>query len=386
MNKDKKTSTQKAVGKVSNLSSKVQKNITPDDIYTNGIAHTRWATHGKVTEENTHPHNSQNNRFHVVHNGIIENYVELKNKLSRKYHFYSETDSEVIAKLIEDLYTGDLQETLKLTCEQLVWAYAIAVIDTYNPDILIWVKLGSPMIIWEDKSGVYISSDINALWNITSEFISLDDGETVVVQNGKKQVFSLWKEIFKTVEVIDKTYGKADKWSFETFTEKEIAEIPEILQNVFKGRINFETKEIQNETLETLGGYDIENIEIIASGSSYFAGEVWKYWLRSLAGIPTEVRISSEFLYDTFLPNKKNALRIFIPVMRNSWCTWINQSGTTKMMPYILNSKCCRKYYSKNVWYVTLYTLWSRSMSSEHQKYYWSIWGTSSHGYEPWSQ
>ena len=343
INTDGNTFVEKALGKVSELSSKIQEQ-NETQLYQNGIWHTRWATHGKVTLPNTHPHFSQNERFYVVHNGIIENYRELKNSLEKKYEFYSDTDTEVIAKLLEEHDTGDIQKTVKAVCEQLVGAYAIVVIDTQKPDTLVGAKLGSPMIISETPEWVCISSDTHALSGISSEFISLDDGEIAVVHAGKKQIFSLWKEIFKTVEVIENTFGKAEKWEFDTFTEKEIAEVPQILKNVFQGRINFSTKQIQNDTLDELNKYDIENIEIIASGSSYFAGEVGKYWLRDLAGIPTEIRISSEFLYDTFLPNKKTLyvflsqswetadVRESVKIVQQKWCLtfWIvNAVGST---------------------------------------------------------
>ncbi len=331
-NSDKQNYLEKAIWKVSNLASKVKETKDSSINYTSGIAHTRWATHGKVTEANTHPHSSQNERFYVVHNGIIENYMDIKKSLGEKYDFYSETDTEVIAKLIEDSFTGDLQETVKIVCEKLVWAYAIAVIDSENPDTLIWAKLGSPMIIGETDDGVYISSDINTMSAVTGKFISLEDWETVVIKNGKKQIFSLWKEIFKTVEVIDQTFGKADKGDFETFTQKEIAEVPQVLKNVFQWRIDFERKEIRNDTLDELASHDIENIELIASGSSYFAAEVGKYWFKDLSGLPAEVRISSEFLYETFIPNKKTLyiflsqswetadVRESVKIVQQKWC------------------------------------------------------------------
>jgi len=122
---------QKAVGKVSNLANKVEKNLS--GTYTTGIAHTRWATHGTATELNTHPHMSQNERFYVVHNGIIENFKELKKKLAEKYEFYSETDTEVIAKLIEDMYENDLKTTLEKVAKKLTGAYSVAVLDREAP-------------------------------------------------------------------------------------------------------------------------------------------------------------------------------------------------------------------------------------------------------------
>lgn len=311
VNEKKEIFLEKATGKVSNLASKVQKHPHAKDTYQAGIAHTRWATHGKVTLENTHPHVSQNERFYVVHNGIIENYMGIKNILEKKYHFYGDTDSEIIAKLIEDSFDGDLLSTVTKVCEKLVWAYAIVVLDRENPDIIIGAKLGSPMIVGEGDDGVFIASDINAISHVAKEFVSLEDGETVVITHGKKEIYSLGERIIKTSEVIDHNQEMVDKGNFDTFTEKEIYEIPEVIKNVCKGRVDFEKKEIINETLESLGDHEIKRIEIIASGSSYFAGQVGSYWLKTLALIPTEVRISSEFLYDTFLPHKKT-LYIFI--------------------------------------------------------------------------
>jgi len=139
---------EKAIWKVSNLASAVSKNNSSKTIFENWIAHTRWATHWKVTKENTHPHYSSNNRFYVVHNWIIENYIWIKNLLEKKFEFYSETDTEVITKLIEEYFDWNLQSTVENICEKLVWAYAIAVIDRENPEVLIWAKVWSPMIVW----------------------------------------------------------------------------------------------------------------------------------------------------------------------------------------------------------------------------------------------
>lgn len=337
---------EKAVWKVSNLSSAVHKNSKSKNSYENWIAHTRWATHWKVTKENTHPHYSSNERFFVVHNWIIENYMWIKNLLEAKwYKFYSDTDTEVIAKLIEEYFDWDLQNTVEKVCEKMVWAYAIAVIDKENPEVLIWAKLWSPMIVWEGSTWVYISSDINALSNVATEFVSLDDWETVVIKNWSKEIFSMWEKIIKTSEVIDKNFEVADKWDFETFTEKEIADIPEVLKNVFKWRIDFDEKTISNETLEELNTHDIEKIEIIASGSSYFAGQVWAYWFKEIAELPCEVRISSEFLYDKFIPNKKT-LYVFI-----------SQSGETadvRESIKIVKMKWCLTFWIVNVVWSTI--------------------------------
>lgn len=311
INSDKNALLEKAVWKVSNLATKVERNNEKLDNYYSWIAHTRWATHGKVTVENTHPHYSQNERFYVVHNGIIENYMELKESLQKKYTFYSETDTEVISKLVEELFDGDIFSTLEKVTNKLVGAYAIAIIDKENPETLVWAKLGSPMIVGIGDNGVFLSSDINAISNVAHEFTTLEDNETVSIKNGNYTVYSLGEVVKKETEEVDDRFETADKGIFETFTEKEIHEIPTVLRNALKGRINFETKEIKNETLSALNEYEIENIEIIASGSSYFAWVVWASWFKEIAQIKTEVRISSEFLYETFIPSKKT-LYIFM--------------------------------------------------------------------------
>lgn len=309
---------EKAIWKVSNLAAKVEKKLDKKNNFTCWIAHTRWATHGKVTLENTHPHHSENARFYVVHNWIIENYMSLKEELEKKYSFYWQTDTEVIAKLLEKLFDGDIVSTVEKVTKKLVWAYSIAVVDSQNPSVLIGAKLWSPMVVWVGESGIFLSSDINALWKVATEFTTLDDNETVIIKNWKYNIYSLaWEKINKETEAITDNMWLADKWSFETFTEKEINEVPQVLKNALKWRINFETKTINNETLEELNSLEIKHIEIIASGSSYFAWVVWKNWFEELAWIKTEVRVSSEFLYENFIPNKKT-LYIF---MSQSWET-----------------------------------------------------------------
>ena len=308
---------EKAVWKVSNLAGKVEKSLEKENTYSNGIAHTRWATNWMVTQENTHPHFSENERFFVVHNGIIENYIYIKKELEKKYTFYSETDTEVIAKLIEDQFEKDIVYTIEKVTKKLVWAYSIAVIDKENPDILVWAKLGSPMIVWLWNELIFISSDINALNKVAYEFTTVEDNETVIIKDGEYKIYSFGEEVEKEHEKIDENFEIADIWKFKTFTEKEIHEIPNVLRNTLKWRINFETKTIHNETLEKLNEIEIENIEVIASGSSYFAWVVWKSWFEELSWLKTEVRVSSEFLYENFIYNPKT-LYIF---MSQSWET-----------------------------------------------------------------
>jgi glutamine---fructose-6-phosphate transaminase (isomerizing) len=303
---------EKAVGKVSNLATKVERNANATKAYISGIAHTRWATHGGVTEKNTHPHFSSDMRFFVVHNGIIENYHELREALKAKwYEFYSETDTEVVAKLMEDMYDGDLQTTFQSVLTKLVGAYALVVADREHPDMILGAKLGSPMIVWVSDTGTFLSSDINAVSRVATEFVTLEDHEIVRLTGGKYSVFSLGEEVEKNREKITAEFQTATMGSFETFTEKEIHEIPETFKNALKWRLNFETQTITNETLESLDNYEIDRIEIIASGSSAFAGMVGASWFREISHIPCEVRTSNEFLYDTFLPSK-STLYIFM--------------------------------------------------------------------------
>ena len=302
---------EKAVGRVSALANKVDTRREEKGDFTTGIAHTRWATHGGVTEANTHPHISSNERFYVVHNGIIENYKELKLQLEKKYKFYSETDTEVIAKLVEDLYDGNLKSTLELVSEKLVGAYSLAVLDRKNPGCLVGMKLGSPLIVGQNGEEIYISSDINALSSLAEKYTILEDYEMVVIDHGKFSIYMSGKFIERASQKIEKNEMLHELGTFSSYTEKEIFEIPEIIENVFSGRIDFEKKVLHNETLDALVEQDIQRIVIIASGSSSYAGGVGMYLFKKYAQLETQVIISSEFLADTFLPDF-NALYIFL--------------------------------------------------------------------------
>ncbi len=341
---------EKSVWKVSNLVTKVEfkKREWKFRVW---IAHTRWATHWWVTEDNAHPHYSENKRFFIVHNWIIENYKELRKRLEKKYTFYSDTDSEVVAKLIDDLYDGEILTTIQKVSKIIIWAYALAIIDKKHPDTLIGTKLGSPMIIWIDDGDIFLASDVNALSSVATEFVQMEDNEIVIIKDWKYKIFS-WNysttdlnEISRDSEKMEKNYKKSEKGKFSTFTEKEINEIPEVIENVFKWRIDFDTKTIHNETLLELNEHDIERIEIIASGSSYFAGHTWTYWFREIAWIQAEVRISNEFLYDKFIPDSKT-LYIF---MSQSW-----ETADVRECLKMVKSKWCLTFWIVNVVWSTI--------------------------------
>lgn len=317
VNKEGESIYEREVWRVSNLASSVEKKKDKTKTYTNGIAHTRWATHGGVTQQNCHPHHSQNNRFFIVHNGIIENYKEIKKELGKKYSFYSDTDTELVAHLIEEYFENDLKTTLEKVIKKLVGAYALVVIDRENPEEIIGVRLGSPMVIGKNDDAIFLASDINALSCVAKEFTLLEDYELVLIKNNDFSLFSAGKKIERESQEIE-TMGQDDGlWNFEFYTEKEIYDIPDVLENVFSGRINFAEKKIVNDTLLKLNEYDIERVEIIASGSSYFAWYMGAYYLKEIAELPVNMNISSEFLCDTFILDKK-ALYIFLS---QSWET-----------------------------------------------------------------
>jgi len=318
INEKKETEIYKAIWRVSNLAEKLENKKKDSTNFNSWIAHTRWATHGWVTIENTHPHYSNNSRFFLVHNWIIENYIELKKELiNAGYKFYWDTDSEVVANLIEYVFEKDLETTLKKVKELITWAYALAVIDKENPNEIIAIKLGSPLVVWISKNWLFLSSDANALANITEKYIPIDDNEMVIINKNNYKIINAWKEIEKNSFESLKTNITEDMWSFKHFMLKEIFEIPDIIGNILGWRINFSTHEIKNNALDKIDIKNIEKIEIIASWTSYNAGYIWSYLLEDLANIPTSVNISTEFKYKKQFINDKT-LYIFIS---QSWET-----------------------------------------------------------------
>ena len=322
---------EKSVWKVSNLANKVQNNNGKYNLW---IAHTRWATHGWVNEKNCHPHFSSNKRFYLVHNGIIENYINLKKQLEEKwYKFYSDTDSEVVAKLIEDNFEKDLLTTIKKITNIIQWAYSLAIFDKENPNEIIWVKLGSPLVVWISKEGYFLSSDPNALRWECENFIPLQDREIVVLNKNNYQIYNFdFEKKEKEVLEFENYNMNSDKWNFEHFMLKEIFEIPQVFKNAIAWRIDFKNKEIISNTLEKLSKENIEKIEIIASWTSYNAGLTASYWFEELANIPCNVYVSTEYKYKKhFIDNK--TLYIFI-----------SQSGETA------DSLECLKIVKANWW------------------------------------
>jgi glucosamine--fructose-6-phosphate aminotransferase (isomerizing) len=284
-----------------------------------GIGHTRWATHGEPSDINSHPHLSNNNKIAVVHNGIIENYLQLKDYLIKKgYKFLSETDTEVIAHLFDYCYTGDLVDTIIKVIGKVKGSYALGVICSENKDELLAVRKDSPLIVGLSGSGNYIASDIPAVLEHTRRYYLLDDNEIVRLRSDGVTVYNLDKEIVKKeIFEVDWDAQAAEKGGYEHFMLKEINEQPKALRDTISprvedGRINLDNGILDAEFIKNLG-----TIHIVACGSAWHAGMVGKYVIEKLCRIPVICDIASEFRYRDPILNK------------NDLCVIISQSGET---------------------------------------------------------
>jgi glucosamine--fructose-6-phosphate aminotransferase (isomerizing) len=293
---------QKAVGRIAKLEEKINNN--DNSLLANPlILHTRWATTGAVTEDNAHPHSDCQKNIWLVHNGIIENYQALKEKLEKEGHqFYSDTDTEVIAHLIEKFFQGNLEEAVRKAVGFLKGTYGIAVISRDDPQKIVAARLGSPLLVGLGENEYLVASDPAAVIAHTKKVIYLDDGEiaTITPEN-----FFIIKE--KKPEEIEWDLEAAEKGGYPHFMLKEIMEQPESLQSSLRGRI------ILEEGKSKLGGLasvekklrEIERINIVACGTAFYAGLVGEYMLEEYAGIPTEVDLASEFRYRKPILDKK---------------------------------------------------------------------------------
>ncbi len=284
-----------------------------------GIGHTRWATHGAPSVQNAHPHLSQNGKFAVVHNGIIENYTSLKEELiSEGFKFKSETDTEVIPQLLQKYYKGDLKEAVKKTTQRLTGSYALGIICTDYPETIVAVKHFSPLIIGISNETAIIASDVTAIVSHTKKILYVEDGETVYLTPDSVSIFNTdGDEIKRDFSLIDWDVDLAEKGGYSHFMMKEIMEQPGAVKQTIESRLNgreivFEGLKLDEAKLKTL-----ERIEIIACGSAYHAGMVGKYVFEELLRIPTNVDLASEYRYRNPITNKKTLTII------------ISQSGET---------------------------------------------------------
>ena len=311
---------ERQVGKVQALVDAVA--INPDFLNGHiGIAHTRWATHGEPAQRNAHPHVS--GKIAVVHNGIVENYAELKEDLLAKgYEFTSQTDTEVVAHLINDSYqhTHDLLEAVRAVIPKLHGAFALGIIHVDCPDELITVRLGSPLVIGVGIGENFIASDQLALLPVTNRFMYLEEGDIAKITRDSIQVYANGIEVKRSIHEIDAKQHNADKGEFKHYMLKEIYEQPDAVGRTLEMAVN--TDEFSTLRADFLQRHEpklagIRHIQIIACGTSYHAGMVAKYWFENLTRLPCSVEIASEFRY-------RNPV-----VVDHSLMICISQSGET---------------------------------------------------------
>lgn len=285
-----------------------------------GIAHTRWATHGEPSEANAHPHTSGN--FAVVHNGIIENHEELRELLkSRGYVFNSQTDTEVIAHLVnwEMRTASNLLEAVQKTVKRLTGAYGMVVLDREHPEHLVAARSGSPLVIGLGIGENFLASDQLALLSVTRRFIYLEEGDIAEITRRTVDIYDAnGQKVEREVHESNLENDAAEKGKFRHFMQKEIYEQPNALINTMEGRIlhnNVIVDAIGNGAAEILE--KVEHIQIVACGTSYNAGMTARYWFEALAGVSCDVEIASEFRYRKFVTRP------------NSLLVTISQSGET---------------------------------------------------------
>jgi len=286
-----------------------------------GIAHTRWATHGPPTEINAHPHLDGDNQIAVVHNGIIENFQALKTKLVDSGHsFRSDTDSEVLAHLISELYDGNIEDAVRQALKLVEGTYGIAVIHAAEPQKIVGARRGSPLVVGVGQKNNYLASDVAAILGETRRVIYLDDGEMVVLTPDHVETTNIANEhVDKEIQEIHWDLDKIQKGGYPHFMLKEIFEQPDTVKDAFRGRILPETGDVMLAGLR-LTEWELRNIRriiILACGTSWHAGMLGEYLLEEYAGIPVEVEYASEFRYRS-------------PVIEpGTLCLTISQSGET---------------------------------------------------------
>lgn len=300
----------KSVGKVQALEDKIGEKEILGEV---GIAHTRWATHGKPNDKNSHPHHDCQGEISLVHNGIIENYRELKELLLKKKHkFLSETDTEVVAHLIEEFgkkldFKDSVLEALKL----IKGTYGLAIISKKEPGKIIVARNGSPLVLGIGSGEFIVASDVSAIVRYTDKVIYLDDGEIAEISSDNFEISNIKnKRVDKKITKLDFSIEKAQKGGFPHFMLKEIFEQPEAIRNATRGRM------IISEGMAKLGGIesvseklrDLEKVIIVSCGTSYYSGLIGEYMLEEYAGIPVEVEYASEFRYRKPLINSRTAV------------------------------------------------------------------------------
>ncbi|HET7214250.1 MAG TPA: glutamine--fructose-6-phosphate transaminase (isomerizing) [Terriglobia bacterium] len=308
----------KSVGKVEVLEQKVWEEKPAGGV---GIAHTRWATHGKPTVANAHPHSDCSGKMFLVHNGIIENYLQLKKMLQADGHkFSSETDTEVLTHLIESDYQGDLEEAVRKALLRVEGTYGLAVIHASHPNQIIMARRGSPIVLGVGKGETLAASDTSALAQHTDQVVYLEDNEVARLEPGEFYISTLQnRPVDRSATVIDVGLEALDRGEFPHYMLKEISEQPEAVENALRGRLN------HSEGVAKLGGLEsvLDRLEqarhliIVSCGTSYYAGLLGRYAFEALTDLTVETELASEFRY-----RKLN-------IRQNTVVLAISQSGET---------------------------------------------------------
>jgi glutamine---fructose-6-phosphate transaminase (isomerizing) len=302
----------KKAGKVSELVEFTRgKNISG----TLGMGHTRWATHGEPNDRNAHPHFSESKNFAIIHNGIIENYSSIKAELiNRGHHFSSDTDTEVLIHLIEDVHDNlqvDLEESVRLALSEVIGAYAIVVISKNDPGKLIAARKGSPIVLGIGKDEFFVASDATPIVEYTKNVAYLNDGEVAIISDGKLTVKTIENQIkIPYVQELEMQLEMLEKGGYEHFMLKEIYEQPRSIWDSMRGRIDASNRRLR---LGGLGEYEnkfinAKRVIIVGCGTSWHAGLVGEYLIEDLARIPVEVEYASEFRYRNPIINEEDVV------------------------------------------------------------------------------
>ncbi|MDR1195759.1 MAG: glutamine--fructose-6-phosphate transaminase (isomerizing) [Endomicrobium sp.] len=307
----------RSVGKLNRLGANLVKNPLVGKV---GIGHTRWATHGKPSEENAHPHTDETKSIVIVHNGIIENYAELKNMLQKEgVTFKSETDTEAVVHLIKKYYKGNLLQAVQTALKEIKGSYALVIIDKNNPDRIVCARLDAPLIIGIGENENFIASDIPALLPYTRKMMFLENGDIAEITKDKISVLDKKNNpCEREIKTILWDAVQAEKGGYKHFMLKEIFEQPRTIEDTFKGRIYPEEGRVYIEEAKLEADFlnKLSKVYIVACGTSYYAGLVGKILIENFARIPAEVDTASEFRYRD-------------PICDNSLIIVISQSGET---------------------------------------------------------
>ena len=261
-----------------------------------GIGHTRWATHGVPSDENAHPHYDRNKDFAIIHNGIIENYAEMKEELqSDDYQFESETDTEVVAVELSKQWTGNLLETVCKVAKELDGTYALVVTTTKQSDTIVAGRMMSPLVLGVGEGEVFLASDSAAILEHTNKMIFLENGDFVEIKDGSYQLFDInMNKISREVQEIDWKVSEAEKSGHDHFMYKEILEQAEVIERTITGRLEIGSEEIP---VDLNKAKQFEKIWIVACGTAYHAGLFGKDLFEKVLGVPVSVELASEFRY-----------------------------------------------------------------------------------------